>query len=111
MPQADNTIYQQLARNGNSAGGVAVFLYEDKSKVDKAYSKILGGMGSDAKAVPKLGDKASIAILTVGMEGSDLVFARCNGVVHIRMTGTSNAAEITSYAKRLDTRLSEVTCR
>jgi len=45
VPMADSTIYQQLARNGNSASGVAVFLYEDKSKVDKAYSKILGGMG------------------------------------------------------------------
>ncbi len=111
VPQADKTIYQQFARNGSPAGGVAVFLYEDNANVDKAYSVILAGMGSDSKPVSKLGDKASIAILTVGMEGGDLIFTRCNGVVHIRMTGTSSADEITSYAKRLDTRLSEVACR
>jgi hypothetical protein len=111
VPKADNTIYQQVARNGKQAGGVAVFLYEDTSKVDEAYKEILSGMGSDANPVSEIGDKASIMMLTLGMEGGDLVFERCNFVVHVRFTGTPNADDITSYAKRLDARLSEVACR
>lgn len=111
LPAADNTIFQQFARGGDSAGGVAVFLFEDESKIRQAYDEILGGMGSDAKPISDIGEKASVVVISLGIEALDLVFTRCNFVVHIRFTGTLDVDEIQSYAKRLDTRLTEVVCR
>jgi len=111
LPAAENTIYQQFARDNASAGGVTVFLYDDKSKIDNAYRVIVSGMGSTAKPIADVGDRASVAPLTLDIEAADLAFIRCNAVVHIRFSGTSSVDEIKSYAKRLDTRLKELVCR
>jgi hypothetical protein len=110
LPTADNTIYQQFARGGNPAGGIAVFLYADESSKRRAYDEILSGMGSDAKPIFDIGDQASM-VISLDFVAADLVFTRCKSVVHVRFGGTSNVDEIQSYARRLDTRLSKVVCR
>ena len=110
VPDAENTIYQQFEKNGDTIGGVTVFLYEDALMVENAYSAVFSGMDTISETISKLGDKASISHLTVG-PGHDLVFTRCSFVVHIRMTTNNPAVEIISYAKRLDRRLREAVCR
>ena len=110
VPDAENTIYQQLEKNGDTIGGVTVFLYEDALMVENAYSAVFSGMDTISETISKLGDKASISHLTVG-PGHDLVFTRCSFVVHIRMTTNNPAVEIISYAKRLDRRLRDAVCR
>lgn len=111
VPRADNTIFHQFARGGEPAGGVAVFLYESKAKIQDAYDEIVSGLGSDSKPISEIGEKAKVVTSSLLIEFADLAFFRCNAVVHIRFAGTSNVEEIASYAKRLDTRLSEVICR
>ena len=110
VPDAENTIYQQFEKNGDTIGGVTVFLYEDALMVENAYSAVFSGMDTISETISKLGDKASISHLTVG-PGHDLVFTRCSFVVHIRMTTNNPAVEIISYAKRLDRRLRDAVCR
>ena len=72
LPTAENAIYQQFARGGDSAGGVAVFLYEDESKIGQAYDGILNGMGSDTKPISDIGEKASVVVISLGIEATDL---------------------------------------
>ena len=111
LPTTENAIYQQFARDGNPAGGVTVFLYEDESNTKRAYDEILNGMGPDTKRISDIGEKASLMAISDFIEAADLVFTRCNSVVHIRFGTSSNVDEIQSYAKRLDTRLTKVVCR
>ena len=71
----------------------------------EAYDTILSEMGGTAqeKEIENLGERAHIA-------GWNLLFLRCNTVVHFRMVG-SNYDEYISYAQRMDERLIPLVCR
>ena len=114
LPEAENTINQQLAKGGEQKGGVTVFLYDSQDNLDSAFFKIKTGF-SEEKQLDTVGEKAFITyfsqdILGIKIQFGDLLFSRCNAVVHIRMTELSSEDSLIAYAKRLDKRLSELVC-
>ena len=110
VPLPDRAYFQRYTIGGNPAGGVAVFEYEDVSKVREAYSVILSGMG-DTEPLSNVGEQARIAVYG-DPGGAELIFIRCSAVIHIRVVGPPNIVDaVRSYAKRLDTRLTGVVCQ
>jgi hypothetical protein len=107
IPQPVNQIFQQidLTNNSGSGGEVAVFVYNSSPDSIKAYDTILSEMGGAAQErdIEKLGEKAH-------MSGWNLLFLRCNAIVHFRIVGI-NYDQYISYAQRLDERLMPLVCR
>ena len=116
LPLAQNTVYQQLEKNGETAGGIAIFLYDSQENVEEAYNLIVDGMTDDAELSNNVGEKAttlsmSMTALGITTKAAEIVFVRCGAVVHIRMTGTSDVDSVVAYAKRLDRRIEILVCR
>jgi len=114
LPRSQNTIYQQLAKGGDQKGGVTIFLYDSQDDLDSAFFKIKTGF-SEEKQLEEVGEEGLITyfsqeILGIKIQFGDLLFVRCNAVVHIRMTDLSSENSLITYAKRLDKRLSELVC-
>jgi hypothetical protein len=85
-------------------GGIAIMVYENAVDSKVTYDTILKGMGGEAQTeeVENLGEQARVG-------GYDLLFVRCNTIVHFRMFATIDA-KIT-YARNLDERLALLVCR
>lgn len=47
IPKAENTAYMQFERDGDTAGGVTIFLYDDPEKAEDVFQKIYREMGTD----------------------------------------------------------------
>lgn len=109
VPSADNEIFQQFDVNGDGKGGVAVFLYEDKSQTAKAFNEIQGGFGNESVSLSEIGSIAAGVALS-GASAHDIVFVRCHAVAHVRMF-VSDPDAVIAYMKRLDARLEDVACR
>lgn len=107
IPRPVKQIYQQFDQNNGSGsgGGVSVIVYDTEEASTEAYNTILLEMGSNGQEtdIGNLGEKANIS-------GWNLLFLRCNTIVHFRMVGTSYDRYI-SYAQKLDERLSPLVCR
>lgn len=114
IPKTDYTIYQQFQIGNKQAGGVGVFLYENKDSMERAYERIADGMG-DTNAVERDWDKGELRVFSVTepfiISFVDLVFANCFAVVHIRLTDTDNDKDVITYAERLNKRLTPLVCR
>ena len=116
IPESKNQIYQQFEHDGDAAGGVGVFIYDNQLDADNAYNTILDGMGDGTESVSNIGVRARMALMDMTLSGmniqnSELLFYRCNTVVHIRMTDSSNPDYVISFAQRLDERLTPLVCR
>lgn len=121
----NNAIYQQFEKDGESAGGVAIFLFESINNGDIAFQKIVDGFGkSDESAnikttvenISNVGERATAVTVETSLSGlsmkfTDFVFVRCHAIAHIRMKDTVNIEYLTGYGIRLDKRLSELICR
>ena len=115
MPPAEYTIYQQFAKSSDVSGGVTVFLYKSPQEIEEAFVNTVDGMGDSAKIVEGIGEKGVITYTSMTVLGSktefgDIVFTRCNAVVHVRMTDIPDEIALSSYATRLDNRLIEILC-
>lgn len=115
VPEAQNTYYQQFEKGGDSKGGVTIFLYDTQYDIESSYQTIFKGFPDDAVKLDEIGEMSdmiymSIDVVGIKMQMGDLLFIRCNAVVHIRMTDISSEDSLIAYAKRLDTRLSELVC-
>ncbi|MCM1564740.1 MAG: hypothetical protein NC238_02050 [Dehalobacter sp.] len=115
LPLADYTIFQQFAKATEVSGGVTVFVYTSLEKIEEAYAKTVEGLGDSTKIVEDIGEKGVISYVSMTVLGSkvefgDLVFTRCNAVVHVRMTDISDETSLSFYATRLDNRLVESLC-
>ena len=115
VPKAQNTYYQQFAKDGDTKGGVTIFLFESQEDNEIAYNQIYDGLSDEAKELDEIGDKGyvyytSMDVLGSTMQFGDLLFKRCNAVVHVRMTDVSSEDSLLAYAKRLDGRLIEIVC-
>jgi hypothetical protein len=116
VPQPVNQIYQQFEQDNESAGGVAILVYDNQSDVDTAYNNLLEGMGETSKSVSGVGDRASAvsfdySAVLAGAKGMDLLVSLCNTIIHTRITGSDNIDYLISYAQRLDERLTPLVCR
>ena len=113
IPKADYIIYQQFQKNGESAGGVTVFLYESIQSVDKAYQVIAVGMGNTEPVAGdwEKGELVIFSISAINFTAIDVLYADCHSAVHIRLSDIDNKQHVINYAKRLNERLSPLVCR
>lgn len=102
---ATKTIYQQFAKDSAQYGGVGVFLYDDPAQLSLGYDFITKGMGTGATPV-EVGERA--VAITGLLDFSEVAFARCAAVAHIRLTGDLDT--VVAYAQRLDKRLQAAVC-
>lgn len=122
-----NALYQQFEHDGEAAGGVAIMLFDSNGKATAAYDVIVSGFGEPTSGgdqwlengnLPSPGERASFAILNVNFQISyfspvksvDLAYIRCNAVVHIRMSDTTDVDYVVIYGERLDERLIPLVC-
>lgn len=117
MPAAEQVRYQQLARDGEQTGGVAVFLYGDEAARTEGYQLVADGF-SEAEPVADLGEQAIVTLpnaqaAAIGLNFTDVLFQRCAAVVHIRLRNLEgeDSTSAIAYAKRLDERLEEAVCQ
>jgi len=117
--------YRQVAKNEETVGGVTVLLYESTQDITDAYTLIADGMTSDVALegltenvyeTSDIGDEALVSAMSLTALGKthenlDLLFSRCQAVVHVRLSGTLNEDAIIAYGKRLDSRLQPVVCQ
>jgi len=109
LPDSQYQIYQELAKDGQMAGGISVYLYESTENIENAYVSILDGF-SDPIDLKDIGEKAAYHNTFV-ISRAGLVFIRCNAVVEIDMRDLGFSDDpLFGYAKRLDKRLTEIVC-
>jgi hypothetical protein len=107
-------ITQSIERNGVPLGNVTVFVYSTPKERDMAYSQMLSAVAvtstTGGSVQPGIGEQSFGGLFTNNLPGfAEIVFSRCHAVVHIRLN-TTDATDVTSYAKRLDTRLQSAVC-
>ncbi len=115
IPPPQRSFYQILLRKDNAAGGVAILLYATRQDSDRAYEQLHQGMGIDeSEPVDGIGERAHIYIFYqagIAFRFVDLLFQRCEAVVHIRFGETSEKNPIIYYAQKVDQSLSGAICR
>lgn len=110
MPKYENVIYQRFENKGQVVGGITVFLYASGNDINSAYSSIEKGIGSGTEPLSDIGEKGIVAELSLlDNTSTDILFVRCQAVVHIRMPG--DKTDSTPYARRLDKRITPVVCQ
>lgn len=110
VPTPIKAIDQRFQDGVGNAGGVTVALYEMTADRDTAYDQLVKGMTVDAKPYDNVGERAMALSLDLIIQAADVAFVRCHAVVYVRIVGSADIAGATSYAKRLDERLSENVC-
>lgn len=110
----DRVLTQSLENGGVALGNVTVLLYQDTKNRDAAYTQMLGDIAitpaTGGTAQPGIGERSLGGLFTNNLPGfAEIAFVRCHAVVHIRLD-TQDATDVTTYAKRLDTRLQTVVC-
>lgn len=117
LDKAVNSIFQQFSLEDESAGGVSVYLFETLADRDDAYNAIFAGL-EEAEIINQVGENAikwSVYVPLVGglgaIEGSMVVFVRCNSLVTVEMKRALDISGAISYAQRLDQRLQDDICQ
>jgi len=108
-PQATKAIDQRFQRNGKTAGGVVVLLYEQQSDLDQAKG-LAAKTSKYSEPLSDVGEQAKLFLGTDLLPIRGVTFVRCQAVVDVSMSGV-DTREITAYAKRLDKRLQAAVCR
>ena len=123
---ADYYIEQEFAYNNISGGEVIIWIYEDDRYVTVRYDQGVKGFiqecaksegqcyPGDPRIVSNLGDEAKMITVYnwIGPDTHFLAFRRCNAIVSVHFLPiTSDPEGITTYAQRLDKRLTPIVCR
>lgn len=115
VPKADYTISQQFEKNGQQNGSVTVFLYEDLTRQNNAYSTIAEGLTNERRSVEGEWDRGELVSINITFPLKliliDMVFSQCHAVVHIRFTASDSENNMITYAERLSKRLTPIVCR
>jgi hypothetical protein len=108
---------QDIIYGGNPVGNVTVFLYDDISLVGSTFTQMVDSMGYyKSQNLIEVGEKsnymtASRDVLGVKVEVMQLVFLRCQAVINILITNSSDTDNLANYGSELDKRLTKLVCR
>lgn len=108
-PAATNAIDQRFQRNGKTAGGVVVLLYEQQADLDKATAQALAP-NKYSEPTTDVGEKGKLFLGTDLLPLRSVTFVRCHAIVDVTMSDV-DTTEIAAYAKRLDKRLQAAVCQ
>jgi len=116
VPEPLEFVYQEFVRkDGKSAGGMRIYLYESKNDVKEAYeieAETLTSISTSHEEIYPFGNNVIISSYTLGdVVVTDLVFSRCYAVVVIRMLDIPDEATIIDFGQQLDENISEYICR
>ena len=118
LPEPQNEVFQQFEHDGEAAGGVSIFLFENETDLENSFDIIYDGMSDDASLHSRVGEKSAILEysrnfpeLKFKFEVTEFLFIRCGALVHIRMTDVANIDYAEAFAERLDKRLEDLICR
>lgn len=111
---------QEFSKANEGIGVAAVFLFESIKKRDEAYNLVYTNVDEffNSKKVSlnppqKIGEDSAIYHTPVfgQVTVSVIVFYRCNAVVYMtKSMDDSNVTVLSSYAKKLDSRLTDLLC-
>jgi hypothetical protein len=125
-PKADQVIQQEFRSGKFSSDGVIILLYSSLSDLEAAYKIAIKEVKSNPLTLysPNIGENLVItrekiaAIILSGGGGLPetvdikLVFTRCNALIFVDLFGANLDEDIvTSYAQRLDKRISKLICQ
>jgi hypothetical protein len=116
LDKSINSIFQQFSLQGEAAGGVSVYLFKTSADCDAAFNVIVEGL-EEAEVIDHVGENAvkwSVFLPLIGgstIEGSMVVFIRCDSLIIIEMKRAGDVSGAIAYGQRLDQRLQEVICR
>lgn len=118
LPKADAVASVPFTKQGERAGGITAFQYEDAAARDQAFASVAKGMGPSipGKAVvertDEIGDQGIIGVFVLagGLGAADVLFRRCSVVAHIRLSGENSRENALAYGKKLDRRISQSSC-
>jgi len=120
----DKVSYHQIAKDFKDIGSVGVFLFEDLSDAERAYTESVANvMGNFVMSYKDgtVGDKSRVTwfdfgtVTAGGVRYADYEFVHCGLVASITLTGTDYSLDqyvsiVTHYAEQLDSRLSPIVC-
>jgi len=111
-PAPDNFIWQQLERDAERAGRIAIIVYDDPELAKEAYDAIVDGF-VEQKGTDRAGEAAVISAWRdlVGNNWTSSAFLRCHAVADFLFTDIRDAEAAKTYMQRLDARLEPVVCR
>jgi hypothetical protein len=114
ITEPSRVLTQELDRNGVPFGSVTVFLYNSAKERESAYTEMLRAIAIKAESggasQAGIGEQSFGGVFANNLPGfAEIVFVRCHAAVHIRIN-SSDATDVTTYAKRLDKRLESLVC-
>ncbi len=110
LPHAQQVHYRQILKGTDVSGGVTLFQYDSSEDLDAAYKWIVYMLEPGGEFNPKVGEKSMASYIGPDFTFGEVVFVRCNMLVHIRLTNISEPGVVVQYAQRLDARLQESIC-
>jgi hypothetical protein len=125
LPEADQVIQQGFRADELASDGVTIFLYDSISDLDKAYEMVAQIEGLNSKrTLYGVGEKGAFSVEELGglpligggsIPGGTsvkLVFSRCHALVYIDLFSPNASEDVaTTYAQRLDERITPLVCR
>lgn len=118
LPEPQNEVFQQFEHDGDAAGGVSIFLFDNEEDLEKSFDMIYDGMTDEASLHSRVGEKSAILEysqnfpeLYFKIEVTEFLFIRCGALVHVRLTDVANIDYAEAFAERLDKRLEDLICR
>jgi hypothetical protein len=108
LPPTKQRGFVPLTVNNKRRGGLAGFVYQSADDAADAYEIIVMGLGPGTKAVSDLGELSRQQYIDRhffgrNFQATDIVFARGNAVVHIRLADL-RPEEVISIARKIDAR-------
>ena len=116
VPVAEQAIQQSFRAGAYASDGVMILLYKSSQDIETGYNTLTSILGKDkdktSKPLSVVGEKATIAQSSVaGVKSVQVVFVRCHALTYVDLFSTSANADVaTTYAQRLDKRLSSLVC-
>jgi len=94
-----NQGYQQFSYKNDVAGGLSVFIYQDKASADQAFEFIYQKLGNTATRDNQNGGQLGVVEIYMadGTPAWDWVIERCTEVSHARFTGLDDDQSMVTY--------------
>lgn len=119
LPDAVQIVQVTIAEGSFVSDGVVVFLYDDLSVAEKAYTeaeKAIKREEGTFQQINNVGEKGGLVLgptdILFGTKANYLVFIRCHAVTYIQLFGKYSSRDIIlNFGERVDKRLESVVCR
>ncbi len=113
IPEPDYSISQEFEKDGKQGGTVNIFLYEDLTKLNSAYST-MAPLDSEnfVEGDWEKGELLRVDIsFPITLKLLSLTFYKCHAIVYIHFLDSVSEESSITYGNRLSNRLTPLVCR